>query len=121
MSYDHYKKDVKHLDTLDVYRVLDLFGVTQPALQHAVKKLLCAGQRGAKDYERDLREAHDSIARALQMIAEDCNGKTEAGMATLCTKLKACEHKSYQRGWPGLPEARAQIEAQAAFMTTQEA
>lgn len=72
MSHDHYKKDVKHLYTIDVYRVLDLYDVTQPALQHAVKKLLCAGQRGAKDYERDLREAIDSIERALQMHAEDC-------------------------------------------------
>ena len=121
MTYDHYHKNVSHLGTIDVYRVLDLFGVTHPAIQHAAKKLLCAGQRGAKDYERDLREAVDSINRALQMIAEDCSGKTEPGMAALCTKLKACEHKSYQRGWPGLPEARVQIEAQAAFMTTQEA
>lgn len=91
MSHDHYKKDIKHLDNIDIYRVLDLYGVTHPAIQHAVKKLLCAGQRGAKDYERDLREAVDSINRALQMIAEDCNAKTELGMAGLCTKLKATE------------------------------
>lgn len=96
MSHDHYKKDIKHLGSLDVYRVLDLYGVTQPAIQHAVKKLLCAGQRGAKDYERDLREAIDSIERALQMAVEDCNGD----MATLCTKIKTFE----QRGWPPTPE-----------------
>lgn len=72
-QHAHYKKDISHLKTLDIYRVLDLFGVTNPAIQHAVKKLLCAGQRGAKDYERDLREAVDSINRALQMVAEDCN------------------------------------------------
>lgn len=71
MSHDHYRKDVSHLKTIDVYRVLDLFSVTHPALQHAAKKILCAGQRGAKDRERDLREAVDSINRALQMIAED--------------------------------------------------
>ena len=72
-QHAHYKKDVSHLKTIDVYRVLDIFNVTSPAIQHAVKKLLCAGQRGAKDYERDLREAVDSINRALQMIDEDRN------------------------------------------------
>lgn len=96
MSHDHYIKDVSHLKAIDVYRVLDLYGVTQPAIQHAIKKLLCAGRRGAKDYERDLREAVDSINRALQMITEDDN----AGMAGLCAKLKSCE----QRGYPEVPK-----------------
>lgn len=95
-KHSHYRRDVRHLDTIDVYRVLDLYGVTQPAIQHAVKKLLCAGQRGAKDCERDLREAIDSIERAMQMAVEDCNGD----MATLCTKPKTCE----QRGWPYTPD-----------------
>lgn len=99
-QHDHYRKDVSHLKIIDVYRVLQLFNVTHPALQHAAKKILCAGQRGSKDYERDLREAVDSINRALQMIAEDCSGKTEPGMAALCTKLKTCE----QRGWSHTPD-----------------
>lgn len=73
MKHAHYLKDISHLKTLDVYRACQLFGVTDPAIQHAVKKLLCAGGRGAKTYEQDLREAVDSINRALQMIAEDCN------------------------------------------------
>ena len=111
-QYDHYKKNVSHLKTIDVYRVLDLYGVTQPAIQHAVKKLLCAGQRGAKNYERDLREAIDSIERALQMAVEDGNGD----MATLCNKLKSCE----QRGWPYLPDAGDALEAQAAVMRERE-
>lgn len=70
-KHSHYFKDVSHLKEVDVYRVLRLFEVTDPCVQHAVKKLLCSGQRGAKDKERDLREAVDSINRALQMIAED--------------------------------------------------
>lgn len=70
--HSHYKKDVSHLQMVDVYRVLKLFEVTNPAIQHAIKKLLVAGGRGAgKDIECDLREAGDSINRALQMIAED--------------------------------------------------
>ena len=42
-SHDHYFKDVSNLKHIDVYRVLLLFGVTDPCLQHATKKLLCAG------------------------------------------------------------------------------
>lgn len=73
MSHDHYKKDVRHLDMIDVYRVIELFEVTHPALQHALKKVLCAGDRGAKDWEKDVQEAIDSLNRALQMRAEDCS------------------------------------------------
>ena len=70
--HSHYYKDVSHLDKVDIYRVLQLFEVTNPCLQHAIKKLLVAGGRGGgKNFERDLREATDSINRALQMIAED--------------------------------------------------
>jgi hypothetical protein len=70
-KHNHYFKSVSHLSEIDVYRVLDLFAVTNPSIQHATKKLLCAGGRGTKDFEKDLREARDSIERALQMIAED--------------------------------------------------
>lgn len=69
--YGHYFKDVRHLDGIDVYRVLDLFGVTSPAVQHAIKKLLVAGGRGAKDYIKDIAEARDSLDRALGMIREE--------------------------------------------------
>ena len=71
-KHSHYHKDVSHLKSVDVYRVLGLFGVTDQALGHAIKKLLCAGQRGAgKSFERDVREAVDTLNRRLQMIAED--------------------------------------------------
>lgn len=75
MKHSHYFKDVSHLKTVDVYRVLALFGVTDQAIGHAIKKLLVAGGRGGKDVERDLREAVDSINRALQMRAEDAPPK----------------------------------------------
>ncbi|NYT76636.1 hypothetical protein H0A71_06500 [Alcaligenaceae bacterium] len=71
MRHSHYHRDVKHLDTIDVYRVLQMFDVTDPCAQHAIKKLLCAGQRGVKTEEQDIREAHDTLARRLQMFAED--------------------------------------------------
>lgn len=71
MSYDHYKKDVSKLETIDIYRVLDLFGVTDPALQHAAKKILCAGARGAKDREQDVSEAIASLQRWREMREEE--------------------------------------------------
>lgn len=53
---------------VDVYDVLAAFGVTCPAIQHAVKKLLCPGQRGVKDAMQDLIEARFSIDRAMQLL-----------------------------------------------------
>ena len=71
MSHEHYFKDVTHLKTIDVYRVLDLFGVSNPCVQHAVKKLLCSGQRGVKDTRQDVQEAVTSLVRYLEMQTED--------------------------------------------------
>lgn len=49
-----------------------LFNVTDPCLQHAIKKLLVAGGRGAgKDITKDVAEAQDSLARFLEMRDEE--------------------------------------------------
>lgn len=69
--HSHYFKDVRNLNEIDVYRVLKLFDVTDPCIQHAVKKLLVAGGRGAKNFVRDIREARDSLGRCLDMHNED--------------------------------------------------
>lgn len=71
MKHSHYFKNVRHLDGIDVYRVLELFNVTDPCLQHAIKKLLCAGKRGAKDEERDVEEAIDTLGRYQDMKVEE--------------------------------------------------
>lgn len=70
-KHSHYKKDVSYLDSIDVYRVLDLFNVKSHAIGHAVKKLLCSGQRGVKDQKQDIQEAIDSLERELEMIQEN--------------------------------------------------
>lgn len=75
MKHSHYHKDVSHLKSVDVYRVLELFEVTDPALGHAIKKLICAGKRGSKTFETDVREAADTLNRRLQMLAEDDEAK----------------------------------------------
>lgn len=71
MSHSHYFKDVSKLVAIDVYRVLELFEVVDPAIQHAVKKLLCAGGRGYKDQAKDVQEAIDSLVRWQFMRKED--------------------------------------------------
>lgn len=66
-KHKHYFKDVSNLNEIDVYMVLKLFNVTDPCLQHIVKKALCAGQRGHKDLERDLKDILDTAKRAVDI------------------------------------------------------
>lgn len=70
-KHAHYHKSVEHLSSVDVYRVLGLFGVTDQALGHAIKKLLVAGNRGVKDMDKDVQEAIDTLQRWQEMRAED--------------------------------------------------
>lgn len=53
--------------TIDVYDVLKAFEVTDPALQHLVKKALCTGLRGHKTREQDLQDILDSAKRAVEL------------------------------------------------------
>ncbi len=71
MKHSHYKKNVAGLSMIDVYRVLDLFGVTDPCIQHAAKKLLATGLRGHKDAARDIQDAIDTLERWKEMRVED--------------------------------------------------
>ena len=74
-KHSHYHKPLpKGLTHVDVYWVLRLFDVRDPCLQHAIKKLLVAGGRGAgKDFSRDVQEAIDSCQRAIEMDVEACS------------------------------------------------
>lgn len=74
-AFNHYFKNVEHLKEIDVYRVLKLFNVEDPCIQHAAKKLLCAGVRNDfKNSEKDIKEAIASLERYLEMIGEDLVG-----------------------------------------------
>jgi hypothetical protein len=70
MKHAHYFKDVSGLSHIDVYRILELYGVTHPCIQHAIKKLLVSGGRGAKDATQDVREAMDTLERYFAMESE---------------------------------------------------
>ena len=74
-KHNHYFKDVSNLSHIDVYRVLSLFNVTDPCIQHAVKKMLVAGARGAgKGVSVDVQESIDSLNRYLEMLDENESG-----------------------------------------------
>lgn len=94
-KHNHYFKDVSHLSEIDVYRVLQLFNVSDQALGHAIKKLLCAGQRGAgKDHRKDIQEAIDTLQRRLEMQDED-----EQGLAGQVNMVKAEPGLVFADGW----------------------
>ena len=52
---------------IDVYCVLDAFNVTCQATGHAIKKLLCAGERGKGDRLADLIGAEAALSRAIEL------------------------------------------------------
>lgn len=62
-----YHREIKPGVFVDVYDVLHAFNVTNPALQHLVKKALAAGQRGHKDRATDLDEIVQSAIRAREL------------------------------------------------------
>lgn len=70
-KYPHYFKDVRHLSYVDIYRLLDLFEITDQPIAHAIKKLMVAGARGAKDRDQDISEAIDCLLRRQAMRKED--------------------------------------------------
>ena len=53
---------------VDVYDVLSAYEVGCSARQHAIKKLLAAGQRGVKTECQDLEEAILSINRSIELV-----------------------------------------------------
>lgn len=69
-----YQRTIIGLDgskcVVDVYRVLDAFKTDSPALDHAIKKILCPGTRHQKDREQDLKEAIKSIEAELLLMSQ---------------------------------------------------
>ena len=69
--HKHYFKDVSKFTQIDVYRIIDLWGVTDPCLQHALKKILVAGGRGHKDTAKDVQDIIDTLERWKEMQVEN--------------------------------------------------
>jgi hypothetical protein len=70
-KHSHYFKPCPYQE-IDVYRVLELFDVTDQAIGHAIKKLLVAGGRGGgKSIVKDIGEAIDTLKRWQEMRQEE--------------------------------------------------
>lgn len=67
-EYNHYRKDIRLMSYMDVYRTCALFGVsdTSGAIHHSIKKLLATGVRGNKGRNKDLKESLVTLIRALE-------------------------------------------------------
>jgi hypothetical protein len=83
-KFSHYYKKVPG-EYIDVYRVLQLFEVTDPCIQHAIKKLLVGGKRGVKDVQKDIKEAIVSLERWQEMREEE--------------KLEEEFQKEFEKAW----------------------
>lgn len=67
-EYPWYQKEIKPGVRVDIYDVLKAFEVTNPAAQHAIKKMLMPGVRhGSKDTQTDYDEAIASLKRAKEL------------------------------------------------------
>nr|DAF78064.1 MAG TPA: hypothetical protein [Caudoviricetes sp.] len=55
---------------VDVYDVIKAFNVTSGPMQHALKKVLCAGERGHKDLLEDLNDIIACVEREIEMVKE---------------------------------------------------
>ena len=55
---------------LDPFKIAEVYGMTDFALMTILKKTLCAGNRGHKNLETDLRDIICAAERRLEMIEE---------------------------------------------------
>ncbi len=69
----HYYVEIKKGVWVDVYDVINGWKVTNPALQHLLKKALKVGKRGHKDTMTDCQEIIDSAIRAKEIEAENAD------------------------------------------------
>lgn len=62
-----YDREIRTGVFVDVYDVLSAWEVTDPAIQHAIKKCLQPGARGVKSCRQDVEEAIASLKRSLDL------------------------------------------------------
>lgn len=66
----HYRFEYKGIK-LDPARVCMIYNQTDLLLATIVKKSLCAGNRGHKDFKQDLKDIITAAERRLEMLDED--------------------------------------------------
>jgi hypothetical protein len=68
ISRNKYMREIQPGVWVDVYDVIEAFGVTDGGFQHALKKILACGSRGHKDEEEDRKDIHMSIKRSNEIF-----------------------------------------------------
>ena len=66
----HYRFNYKGIN-LDPFRIAMIYKMQSFAMMTILKKCLCAGDRGHKDYSQDLRDIICAAKRELEIVHED--------------------------------------------------
>lgn len=67
VPHSKYQREIKPGVYVDVYDVLQAWGVSNPALQHLIKKALQPGERGHKTKAEDMADIVASALRAVKL------------------------------------------------------
>ena len=75
VKHSHYHKDVSKYKTMDIYAICKVWNAEPSGCtHHALKKLLHAGERGAKSKITDLEQAIESIEALIKLEKMDIRG-----------------------------------------------
>ena len=75
VKHGHYHKDVSKYKTMDIYAICKVWSAEPSGCtHHALKKLLHAGERGAKSKITDLEQAIESIEALIKLEKMDIRG-----------------------------------------------
>ena len=86
--YDYSYRGIK----IDPYRIFTTYGIAHPAQQHAIKKLLRAGQ-SVKTLRQDIDEAIVTLERWKAMLDEDDADKANAPQSRSFAVGGQCRHR----------------------------
>ena len=73
----HYRFQYRGLK-IDPYRISQIYGMTDFCMMTILKKCLCAGNRGHKDLQQDLKDIICAAQRKLEMLKEDEESKYDS-------------------------------------------
>jgi hypothetical protein len=66
---------------MDPYRVIDIYKITSPWLQHLIKKVLNNGDRGHNTPKEELKDIMCAAQRGIEMIEENERNATVAKLS----------------------------------------
>src|SRR5689334_22843142 len=78
---------------LDPYRILQVYGITHPAQQHAIKKLLRAGG-SVKSLVQDIDEVILSLNRWKEMLHEEVKTEVKAPVQSNSRRRRSVRSRS---------------------------